>query len=93
MVAWRMTLKTPEFPAGRDVVVIANDMTHLIGSFGPREDQLFQKASELSRNSGIPRIYISANSGARIGLADEIKPLFKVAWVDNNDIDKVRKQR
>ena len=41
MVAWRMTLKTPEFPDGRDVIVIANDITHLIGSFGPREDQLF----------------------------------------------------
>ena len=41
MVAWRMTLKTPEFPDGRDVIVIANDITHLIGSFGPKEDQLF----------------------------------------------------
>ncbi len=41
MVAWRMTLRTPEFPAGRDIVVIANDMTHLIGSFGPREDKIF----------------------------------------------------
>ena len=36
-----MTLKTPEFPAGRDIIVIANDITYLIGSFGPREDLLF----------------------------------------------------
>ena len=42
MVAWRMTLKTPEFPDGRDVIVIANDITFLIGSFGPRDDILFQ---------------------------------------------------
>ena len=47
MVAWRMTLKTPEFPDGRDVIVIANDITHLIGSFGPKEDQLFFVSSYL----------------------------------------------
>ena len=45
MVAWRMTLKTPEFPDGRDVIVIANDITHLIGSFGPKEDMLFLASS------------------------------------------------
>ena len=27
-------------------------------------------------------MYIAANSGARIGLAEEIKHLYKVAWVD-----------
>ena len=42
MVAWKMTLKTPEFPCGRDVIVIANDITFKIGSFGPREDILYQ---------------------------------------------------
>jgi len=42
MVAWKMTLKTPEFPAGRDIIVIANDITFKIGSFGPREDKLYQ---------------------------------------------------
>ncbi|CAB4070280.1 ACACA [Lepeophtheirus salmonis] len=40
MVAWRMTLKTPEYPTeGRDIIVIANDITHQIGSFGPKEDK------------------------------------------------------
>jgi hypothetical protein len=33
---------TPEYPSGRDVIIIANDLTHLIGSFGPLEDQLFK---------------------------------------------------
>jgi hypothetical protein len=42
MVVWKMTLKTPEFPDGRDIIVIANDMTHKIGSFGPQEDLLFK---------------------------------------------------
>ena len=41
MVAWKMTLKTPEFPEGRDIIVISNDITHKIGSFGTKEDQLF----------------------------------------------------
>ncbi|XP_048240447.1 acetyl-CoA carboxylase-like isoform X4 [Haliotis rufescens] len=88
MVAWKMTLKTPEFQEGRDIIVISNDMTHKIGSFGPQEDVLFKKASELSRKMGIPRIYLSANSGARIGLAEEIKHLFRVAWVDPKDPNK-----
>jgi hypothetical protein len=32
---------------------------------------------------GIPRLYISANAGARIGLAREVQALFRVAFVDN----------
>lgn len=41
MVAWRLTLYTPEYPDGRDIIVIANDITYLIGSFGPREDKVY----------------------------------------------------
>ncbi|ESP03134.1 hypothetical protein LOTGIDRAFT_199489 [Lottia gigantea] len=88
MVAWLMTMKTPQYPDGRDVIVIANDMTFKIGSFGPQEDILFQRASELSRKQGLPRVYIAANSGARIGLAEEVKHLFRVAWIDNDDANK-----
>lgn len=89
MVAFRMKMKTPEYPEGRDIVVICNDITHMIGSFGPQEDELFLKASELARAEGIPRIYIAANSGARIGLAEEIKHMFQVAWIDPADPYKV----
>ncbi|XP_064024237.1 acetyl-CoA carboxylase 2 isoform X2 [Pogoniulus pusillus] len=85
MVAFKMKLKTPEYPKGRDIVLICNDITHKIGSFGPEEDLVFLRASELARADGIPRIYISANSGARIGFADEIKSMFHVAWVDPED--------
>ena len=88
IVAWRIHMKTPECPSGRRVIVIANDITYKIGSFGIEEDLLFQRASELSRLERIPRIYISANSGARIGLAEELKSLYHVAWNDPNDIDK-----
>ena len=42
MVAWQMTLKTPECPEGRDIIVISNDITHKIGSFGPTKDLLFK---------------------------------------------------
>ena len=47
-----------------------------------------QLASALSRKEGLPRIYIAANSGARIGLAEELKQLFRVAWVDPQYPDK-----
>jgi acetyl-CoA carboxylase/biotin carboxylase 1 len=92
MVAWKMTLKTPEYPEGRSVVVIANDLTHQIGSFGPEEDRLFLAASQYARRNAIPRVYLAANSGARIGLANEIKHLFKVAWEDPQEPDKVDSQ-
>ncbi|XP_077942833.1 acetyl-CoA carboxylase isoform X1 [Gasterosteus aculeatus] len=85
MVAFKMTMKTPEYPEGRDLVVICNDITHMIGSFGPQEDELFLRASELARAEGIPRIYVAANSGARIGLAEEVKHMFQVAWIDPTD--------
>eukprot|EP01130_Rhizamoeba_saxonica_P012625 TRINITY_DN5356_c0_g1_i1.p1 TRINITY_DN5356_c0_g1~~TRINITY_DN5356_c0_g1_i1.p1 ORF type:complete len:2154 (+),score=572.60 TRINITY_DN5356_c0_g1_i1:253-6462(+) len=85
IVAWKITLFTPEYPNGRDIILIANDLTNNIGSFAPGEDELFQKASELARKLGIPRIYISVNSGARIGLAEEIKNTFRVAWKDPNN--------
>lgn len=73
MVAWRFRLYTPECPTGRDIILIANDLTHLMGSFGPLEDKLFCKASERARELKVPRIYFAANSGARIGLAEEVK--------------------
>ncbi|XP_048411956.1 acetyl-CoA carboxylase 2 isoform X2 [Stegostoma tigrinum] len=85
MVAWKMNLKTPEYPEGRDIVVICNDLTYKTGSFGPEEDLLFLRASQLARMEGIPRIYIAANSGARIGLAEEIRNMFQVAWEDSDD--------
>lgn len=89
MVAFKMKMKTPEYPDGRDVIVVGNDITHKIGSFGPQEDELFVRVSELARVEGIPRIYLAANSGARIGLAEELKHMFQVAWVDPTDPYKV----
>ncbi|KAF2834537.1 hypothetical protein M501DRAFT_1000167 [Patellaria atrata CBS 101060] len=83
MVGWIVTAKTPEYPRGRRFIIIANDITYKIGSFGPAEDKFFHKCSELARKLGIPRIYLSANSGARIGMAEELIPHFSVAWKDS----------
>ncbi|KAK3322810.1 acetyl-CoA carboxylase [Apodospora peruviana] len=82
MVGWLIQARTPEYPKGRKFIVVANDITFNIGSFGPKEDNFFYKCSELARKLGIPRIYLSANSGARLGLANELMPHFSVAWND-----------
>lgn len=80
MVAFKVTAKTPEFPRGRQFIILANDITFKIGSFGPQEDLFFYKVTEYCRKAGLPRVYLSANSGARIGLADDLVSLFKVSW-------------
>jgi acetyl-CoA carboxylase/biotin carboxylase 1 len=85
MLAWTVNMKTPEFPNGREVVIIANDVTVQSGSFGVEEDDFYFAASEYARERGLPRLYIACNSGARIGLIEELKPKFKVAWNDEAD--------
>nr|BAA25799.1 acetyl-CoA carboxylase [Rattus norvegicus] len=85
MVVFKMRFKTPEYPEGRDTIVIGNDITFQIGSFGIGEDFLYLRASEMARTEGIPQIYLAANSGAVLGLSEEIKQIFQVAWVDPED--------
>jgi len=84
MVAWLMVLKTVEYPDGRQVVLIANDITYKAGSFGTKEDVVFKMASEFARERRIPRLYVAANSGARIGTADSVKKVFKVSFKDDS---------
>jgi len=88
MVGWVFTMRTPEYPNGRNVVVVANDITYKIGSFGPTEDQFFYLVTQYARARGLPRIYLSANSGARIGLGEEALNLFSVAWTDKGHPEK-----
>ncbi|CAK9008630.1 unnamed protein product, partial [Durusdinium trenchii] len=88
MLAWRLLLRTPEFPEGRSVVLIANDVTHQAGSFGVQEDHFFKKATEYARQRGLPRVYIACNSGARVGLVEEIMPKLRVQWTDAADPSK-----
>eukprot|EP00923_Selenidium_pygospionis_P007583 GHVN01012978.1.p1 GENE.GHVN01012978.1~~GHVN01012978.1.p1 ORF type:complete len:1003 (+),score=153.41 GHVN01012978.1:353-3010(+) len=82
MVAWKVTMSTPEFPKGRRLIVIGNDVTFQMGTFGVQEDLLYQRASEVARSLGIPRVYIAVNSGARMGLATEVQRCFRVEWID-----------
>jgi len=82
MVSWVVKMKTPEYPEGREVVFIANDVTVQSGSFGVPEDEHFFKSSKYARENKLPRVYISCNSGARIGLVDDLKPKFNIKFVD-----------
>ncbi|XP_011006151.1 PREDICTED: acetyl-CoA carboxylase 1-like [Populus euphratica] len=88
MVAWCMEIRTPEFPLGRTILVVANDVTFKAGSFGQREDAFFLAVTDLACNKKIPLIYLAANSGARIGAADEVKSCFKVGWSDESFPDR-----
>lgn len=45
---------------------------------------MFKLASEYAREHRLPRLYVAANSGARIGLAEGVKKLFKVAFKDKS---------
>jgi acetyl-CoA carboxylase/biotin carboxylase 1 len=88
MLAWHVTMKTPEYPEGRDVVVIANDVTVKSGSFSVAEDEVYYKASEYARKLKIPRVYIACNAGARIGLYDDLKSKMRLKFVDDQNPSK-----
>ncbi|XP_038715965.1 acetyl-CoA carboxylase 1-like [Tripterygium wilfordii] len=84
MVAFCVEISTPEFPSGRTILIVANDVTFKAGSFGPREDAFFLEVTNLACSKKLPLIYLAANSGARIGVADEVKVCFKVGWSDES---------
>lgn len=88
IVAWHMVLRTPECPEGRQVIAIANDITYNSGAFGPREDAIFRAATEHALQHELPIVYLAANSGARVGLAAEVKQCLQVEWVQANDPSK-----
>lgn len=86
MIVWRMTLRSPAYfdvrsgtAGARDVVVVANDITVQSGSFSVAEDVVFEAASVYSREHALAFVYLSANSGARLGLVNEVKQCFRVA--------------
>ncbi|XVE60451.1 hypothetical protein DITRI_Ditri05aG0129600 [Diplodiscus trichospermus] len=88
MVAWCMEMSTPEFPSGRTILIVANDVTFKAGSFGPREDAFFLAVTDLACTKKLPLIYLAANSGARIGVAEEVKACFKVGWSDESSPER-----
>ncbi|KAF8411504.1 hypothetical protein HHK36_004056 [Tetracentron sinense] len=88
MVAWCMEMSTPEFPNGRTILIVSNDVTFKAGSFGPREDAFFFAVTNLACDKKLPLIYLAANSGARIGVAEEVKACFKVGWSDESSPER-----
>merc|ERR1711966_441770 len=88
MVAWVVSMKTPEYPEGRDVVFIANDVTVKSGSFGVEEDEIYYKASQYARANKLPRVYIAWNAGARIGLYDGLKEKINLKFIDSENPSK-----
>lgn len=93
VVGWRIRMNTPECMAmgpivdgwAREILLIANDITFENGSFGPKESAAFRAMSELARLLGVPRIYMAANSGARIGLSRDVMQTFRTKWCDDDD--------
>eukprot|EP00658_Telonema_sp_P-2_P046254 TRINITY_DN3436_c0_g2_i2.p1 TRINITY_DN3436_c0_g2~~TRINITY_DN3436_c0_g2_i2.p1 ORF type:complete len:1072 (-),score=353.07 TRINITY_DN3436_c0_g2_i2:278-3493(-) len=86
VLAWLVEYLAPSYfnvdtleTASRRIVLVANDITHNSGSFAVPEDELFAAASQYARDHKLPFVYISANSGARLGLISEVKKHFKVA--------------
>lgn len=71
----------------RRFVMVGNDIAFQSGSFAVPEDVVFKAASSLARSERIPFVYISANSGARLGLCAEVKKHFLVALSPKNEID------
>ena len=82
MVGWVVNMRTPEYPEGREVVVISNDVTVQSGSFGVEEDEFFYKCSAYARERGLPRVYLACNAGARIGLVEELKSKINIKFTD-----------
>ncbi|VDO71919.1 unnamed protein product [Haemonchus placei] len=73
-------LFTPEKPCGYSIVAIANDITFQSGSFATPEDTVYSLASEYSRRKKLPRINVSCNSGARIGLCEDVSRVFRAKF-------------
>lgn len=78
VVVWAMTLRTPEWPHGRQAIAIANDITFQAGALSPREHAMFRAAADLAHKRQLPLIYLAANSGAKVGLDQELKQVLQV---------------
>ena len=88
MVGWLMQMRTPEFPEGRKVLIVSNDVTFSAGSFGPKEDVYFKSMTDLACREKLPLIYLAANSGARIGVAEEVRACFRIGWAEDSSPDR-----
>lgn len=65
------------------MVAVANDITYNGGSFSPQEDAVFRSATEYALEERLPMVYLAANSGARVGLAEEVKQCLQVPSISH----------
>lgn len=63
------------------IVAVSNDITFNSGAFGTKEDAVFRAATEHALEEKLPLIYLAANAGARVGLAQEVKQCLQVTPV------------
>lgn len=80
VVVWALTLRTPEWPHGRQAIAVANDITFQAGALSPREHAMFRAAADLAHKRQLPLIYLAANSGAKVGLDQELKKIIQVQY-------------
>eukprot|EP01083_Nonionella_stella_P046590 124715_1 len=80
MVVWKVRMKTPEFPRGREIIIASNDIANNLGTFRLDEDKTYNMAANWAQKEGLPFIYLFANCGARIGLSQQLIDSFKVGW-------------
>ncbi|KII67787.1 Acetyl-CoA carboxylase [Thelohanellus kitauei] len=87
-VCWKF--KISGLPHGLTIkfIVVASDITFMNGSFSLAEANLFAAASRMARYKKVPFVFICCCNGARIGMADEIKNIFKIKWNDDLDYSK-----
>lgn len=63
------------------IVAVANDITFNSGAFGTKEDAVFRAATEHALEEKLPLIYLAANAGARVGLAQEVKQCLQATYL------------
>lgn len=79
-VAFRLNLKTPQYPAGREIILaIVNDVSANV-SVGRKESALYTAAARLAIDERIPFITVQANTGARFGIEHQVAQRFKIAY-------------
>ena len=81
MFAWIIRYGFKDQPL-REVIFIGNDITFNSGAFGIEEDEYFYAVTQYCIRHKIPRIFLSANSGAKVGIADEVIDFVKLKFVD-----------
>lgn len=79
MVAWMLTLRTPEYPEGRQLVLIANDITHQVGGRGgqrPTKDDVWIK-----EKNGVERRLMRCKNQNDLNLCQvEGMPTVRMMW-------------